>query len=198
MNIIIGTRGVWRNGSLSRRRCADGLEHMCSQGRLFATPITGTSNKFRPRQRRLRGPTHGKWEESLLQHSSRRFQLAAESKVVHCQHAVIVSPTDERLKCLTTRDVTTVGTMRVARLTLCAYVYARSVGNGQWRVLALNIVISFSLGGSITSIAVRKFHYTFQAISKTPFFPPSRMRRKNGLVQTLKKNGLKPVASRDR
>ena len=51
-------RGV--NGSLSRRRCADGLEHMCSQGRLFATPITGTSNKFRPRQRRLRGPTHGK------------------------------------------------------------------------------------------------------------------------------------------
>ena len=30
VNIIIGTRGVWRNGSLSGRRCADGLEHMCS------------------------------------------------------------------------------------------------------------------------------------------------------------------------
>ena len=87
---------MWRNGSLSRRRCADGLEHMCSQGRLFATPITGTSNKFRPRQRRLRGPTHGKWEESLLQHSSRRFQLAAESKVVHCR-CYSISPTDERL-----------------------------------------------------------------------------------------------------
>ena len=71
VNIIIGTRGVWRNGSLSRRRCADGLEHMCSQGRLFATPITGTSNRFRPRQRRLRGPTHGKWEESLLVQSCR-------------------------------------------------------------------------------------------------------------------------------
>ena len=69
---------------------------MCSQGRLFATPITGTSNKFRPRQRRLRGPTHGKWEESLLQHSSRRFQLAAESKVVHCRYSKSPNRTDER------------------------------------------------------------------------------------------------------
>ena len=81
----------------SRRRCVDGLEHMCSQGRLFATPITGTSNnKFRPRQRRLRGPTHGKWEESLLQHSSRRFQVAAESKVVHCRYSKSPNRTDER------------------------------------------------------------------------------------------------------
>ena len=93
MNIIIGTRGVWRNGSLSGRRCADGLEHMCSQGRLFATPITGTSNNFRPRQRCLRGPTHGKWEESLLQHSSRRFNSLRKVK---SSIAVIVSPTDER------------------------------------------------------------------------------------------------------
>ena len=34
--------------------------------------------------------------KSLLQHSSRRFQLAAESKVVHCRYSKSPNRTDER------------------------------------------------------------------------------------------------------
>ena len=100
-------RGV--NGSLSRRRCADGLEHMCSQGRLFATPITGTSNKFRPRQRCLRGPTHGKCLYYNILPDILNLLRKVKSSI-----AVIVSP-------LMKDQVR-------ARLTLCAYVYARMNG----------------------------------------------------------------------
>ena len=48
--------------------------------------------------------------KSLLQHSSRRFQLAAEGKVVvHCRYSKSPNRTDER----------------PGTVTLCAYVYAR-------------------------------------------------------------------------
>ena len=47
--------------------------------------------------------------KSLLQHSSQRFQLAAESKVVHCHYSKSPNRTDER----------------PGTVTLCAYVYTR-------------------------------------------------------------------------